>query len=236
VRAVLVEGAWSFKDLLVLLIVFTLGTRFIDSGDDVVWSTMAILTSFGPFRPITATVMMVAAVIVAAVTVASFVGALITTASWAVSAHILIEANFGLFSVGILIGGHDHLANPLWWLTIEFGAEVMVMESSDEGGDDFSFCNVGNIIPHLRKSPDVTMEKLGWFLIDAIQIVLGARSSTRSHVVVGEDFLQLFPRSDGIRGEAREPIHYGRCEHDGKIVCHDTGISPDSAHSGGISL
>jgi len=236
VRAVLVEGAWSFKDLLVLLIVFTLGTRFVDSGDDVVWSTMAILTSFGPFRPITATVMMVAAVIVAAVTVASFVGALITTASWAVSAHILIEANFGLFSVGILIGGHDHLANPLWWLTIEFGAEVMVMESLDEGGDDFYFCDVRNRIPHLKKSPDVTMEKLGRFLIDAIHIMLDARPSTCSHIAVGEDLLQLFPRSDGIWGEDRELVHCGWHEHDGKIVCHDTGISPDGAYNGGISL
>ena len=80
---------------------------------------------------------MVAVVIVAAVTVASFVRALVAAASWVMSAHILIEKNFGLFSVGILIDGCDHLTNPLWWLTIEFGAEVAVMESSDKGGDDF---------------------------------------------------------------------------------------------------
>ena len=89
-----------------------------------------ILTSFRPFRPIAATVLMVATVIIAAVTVASLVEALIAMASWAVSAHILVEVNFGLFSVGVLISGHDHLANPLWRLTIEFGAEVAVMESS----------------------------------------------------------------------------------------------------------
>ena len=116
----------------------------------------------------------------------------------AMSALILVEANFGLFSVGVLIGGHDHLANPLWWLTIEFRAEVMVMESSDKGGDDFRFCDVGNRIPHLRKMSDVAMKELGRFLIDVIQIMLGAWPSTRSHVVVDEDFLQLFPRSDGI--------------------------------------
>jgi len=141
---------------------------------------------------------MVPMVVVAAVTVASFVGALVAAASWAVSACILIEANFGVFSVGVLIDGHDHLAQPLWRLMIEFGAEVMVMESSDEGGDDFYFCDVGNGIPHLKKSSDVTMEELERFLINAIQIVLGARQSTRSHVIVGEDLLQLFPRFDGI--------------------------------------
>ena len=74
------------------------------------------------------------------------------------------------------------------------------MESSDKGGDDFCFRGVGNRIPHLGKSPNVATEKLRWFLIDAIQIVFGARSSTRNHVVVVEDFLQQFPRFDGIRG------------------------------------
>ena len=98
-----------------------------------------------------ATVLTVATVVVAAITVASVIGALITTMSWAMSAHILIEAYFGLFSVGILIGDHDHLTNPLWRLTVELGVEVMVMESLDEGGDDFCFRDVGNRIPHLRK-------------------------------------------------------------------------------------
>ena len=34
---------------------------------------------------------------------------------------------------------------------------------------------------------DVAMEELERFLIDAIQIMLGARPSTRSHVVICED-------------------------------------------------
>jgi len=110
------------------------------------------------------------------------------------------------------------------------------MESSNEGGDDFCFYDVGNRIPHLRKSSDVTTDELGRFLINAIQIVLCARPSTRSHVIVGEDLLQLFPRFDGIWGEAREPVHCGWHEHDGNIVHHDTSISPGGMHSGGISL
>ena len=113
VLAVLVEGARNFEDLLVLLVVVAFGVRFVNDGNDVVWSVAAILTSFGPFRPITATIMMVVAVVVAAVTVASFVGALVAAVSWAVSARILVEANFGLFSVGVLIDGCDQLANPL---------------------------------------------------------------------------------------------------------------------------
>jgi len=87
---------------------------------------------------------MVATVVVAAVTMASFIGALIAAASWAVIARILVEANFDLFSVGVLIDGRDHLANPLWWLMIEFGAEVTVMVSSDKDGDDFCFYDVRN--------------------------------------------------------------------------------------------
>ena len=103
---------------------------------------------------------MVAVVIVAAVTVVLFVGAFVAVASWAVSAHILIEANFGLFSIDILVGGRDHLVNPLWRLTIEFGAKVTVMESSNEGSDDFYFRDVGNRISHLEKSPNVATEEL----------------------------------------------------------------------------
>ena len=80
------------------------------------------------------------------------------------------------------------------------------------------------------------MEELRRFLIDAIQIMLGARSSTRSYVVVDEDLLQLFLRSDGVRGEARELVHRSWRKHDRKIVHHDTGISPGGTHSGGISL
>ena len=110
-----------------------------------------------------------------------------------------------------------------------------MVESSDEGDDDLSFCDVGNRVPHLEKASNVAAEELGRLLVDAVEIVLGARLSTRSHLVVGEDFLQLFPRFDGIRGETGEPVHRGWREHDGKIVCHDTGISPGGTHSGGIS-
>ena len=76
------------------------------------------------------------------------VGSLIAT----MSARVLVEANFDLFGVGLLIGGCDHLANPRWWLVIEHGAVVAVMESSDKGCDDLSFRDVRNRIPHLEKS------------------------------------------------------------------------------------
>ena len=72
------------------------------------------------------------------------------------------------------------------------------MESSDECGDDLSFHDVRNRVPHLKKAFDVATEELRWFLVDAVQIMLGARPSTRSHIVVSEDLLQLFPGSDGV--------------------------------------
>ena len=71
-------------------------------------------------------------------------------------------------------------------------------ESSNKGGDDFGFCDVGNRIPHLGKMSDIATEELRRLLVDAVQIMLGARPSTHSHVVVGEDLLQLFLGSDGI--------------------------------------
>ena len=69
-----------------------------------------------------------------------------------------------------------------------------------------------------------------------IQIMLGARPSTRSHVVVGEDLLQFFLGFDGVRGKACEAVHRSWHEHDREIVCHDTSVSSKGVDSGGISL
>ena len=136
---------------------------------------------------------MVTAVVEAAVVVASIVGAIVVAARWAMSACILVEAYLGFLVVGVLIGSRDHLANPYGRLAVELGAKLMVMESSDEGGEDLRFYDVGNRIPHLGKASDVAMEELGWLLVDAVEVMLRAGSSTHGHIVVGEDFLQLFP-------------------------------------------
>ena len=125
------------------------------------------------------------------------------------SAHILVEAHLGVLGIGVLVGSHDHLANPCGWLAVELGAKLTLMESLDEGGNDLNFRDVGNRILHLRKASDVATEELGWLLVDAVEIMLGARPSTRSHIIVGEDFLQLFPGSDGVQGKACEPVHGG---------------------------
>ena len=109
------------------------------------------------------------------------------------SARILIEAHLGFLGVGVLIGHSDHLADAGGCFAIEFGAKLAMVESSDKGGDDFSFRDVGNRVPHLGETPDVATEELGWLLVDAAEIMLRAGSSTRGHIVVGEDFLQLFP-------------------------------------------
>ena len=73
-------------------------------------------------------------------------------------------------------------------------------------------------------------------LVDAIQIMLGARPSTGSHIIIGEDFFQLFPGFDGVKGKACEPVHGGWREHDGKVVHHDTGVSSGGTDSSGVSL
>ena len=62
------------------------------------------------------------------------------------------------------------------------------MKSSDEGGEDLSFRDVRNRIPHLEKASNVAMEELRWLLVDAVEIMLVAWPSTRSHIIVGEDF------------------------------------------------
>ena len=87
-----------------------------------------------------------------------------------------------------------------------------------------------------EKASDVATEELGRLLVDVVQIVLGARPSTHSHIVVDEDLLQLFPGSDGVWGKACEPVHHSCREHDGKIVRHDAGVSSGGVDSSGVSL
>ena len=127
-------------------------------------------------------------VVVAAVAVASVIKSLVVASSWAMSVRVLLEAYFSFFGVGVLVGSRNHLANPHGWLTVELGVEVVVMESSDKGGDVISFCDVRNRIPHLGKAFDVATKELRWLLVDAVEIMLGAQPSTRSHLIVGEDF------------------------------------------------
>ena len=74
------------------------------------------------------------------------------------------------------------------------------------------------------------------FLISKKHRMLGAWPSTCSHIIVGEDFFRLFPGFDGVRGKASELVHYGWREHDGKIICHDTGVSSGDIDSSGVSL
>ena len=139
---ILVERAQAVEDLLVLLVVVALGARFVDGGDDVVWPMAVILTRLGSFWPITIAVTVVTAVVEAAFIVVSVV----VVVCWAMSARILIEAHLGFLSVGVLVGSHDHLANPCGRLAVELGAKLAVMESSDDGGDDLRFRNVRNRI------------------------------------------------------------------------------------------
>ena len=86
---------------------------------------------------------------------ASVVGAIVVASRRAICACIFIEAHLSFLGIGVLVGGCDHLANACRWLAVELGAKLTVMESSNEGGDDLCFRDVGNRIPHLGKTSDV---------------------------------------------------------------------------------
>ena len=80
------------------------------------------------------------------------------------------------------------------------------------------------------------MEEIRRLLVYAVQIMLGAQPSTRSHIVVGEDFFEIFPGSNGVQGKASKPAHGGWREHDGEIICHDAGVSSRGVDDSGVSL
>ena len=123
------KRARAVEDLLVLFIVVALGARLTNGGDDVVWPAMVILARLGSFWPITTTVTLITAVIETAVVVASVVGAIVVAARWAMRARVLVEAHLSFLSVGVLVGGCDHLANACRWIAVELGTELAVMKS-----------------------------------------------------------------------------------------------------------
>ena len=47
-----------------------------------------------------------------------------------------------------------------------------------------------------------------------LQVILGAGLLTRSHVIVGEDFLEVIPRSDGILPQVEELVVHRLVKHD----------------------
>ena len=117
-----------------------------------------ILARPGSFCSIMAAIAMVVAVVGAVVIVASVIGAVVVAACWAMSARILVEAHLSFLGVGVLVGSCDHLADADRWLPVELRTEFSVMKSSDEGGDDFGFRDVGNRIPHVEEASDVVAE------------------------------------------------------------------------------
>ena len=58
------------------------------------------------------------------------------------------------------------------------------------------------------------------------QVILGDGLLACSHVVVGEDFLEVILRSDGVLLQAKEPIICRLVKHDRKVVCHDVLVFP----------
>ena len=104
---------------------------------------------------------MVIAVVVATVIVASIVRAVIVVARWAICARIFVEAHLGFLGVSVLVGRSDHLTDTGGRLAVEFGAKLAMVESSDKGGDDLSFRDVGNRVPHLGETSDIAAEELG---------------------------------------------------------------------------
>jgi len=100
---------------------------------------------------------------------------------WSLSVCILVEAHLGFLCIGVLVGGSYHFTDTSRWLTVEFGAKLAMVESSDKGGDDFSFHDVGDRVPHLKEMPDVATEELDGFWLMQLRscFVLG-----RVHVAI----------------------------------------------------
>ena len=71
-------------------------------------------------------------------------------------------------------------------------------EPLGESGDGLDVSDVGNGISCLQEMPDEVMQGILGGLMKLLQVILGIGLLARSHIIVGEDFLEVIPRSDKI--------------------------------------
>ena len=90
-----------------------------------------------------------------------------------------------------------------------------------EGGNGLDVGDVGDGVSCLREAPDEVTQRFPRGPMKLFHVIPGARLLACSHVVVGEDFLEVVPRSDGVLLQAKEPIICRLVKHDRKVVCHD---------------
>ena len=63
------------------------------------------------------------------------------------------------------------------------------------------------------------------------QVIFGVGLLARSHVVIGEDFLEVIPTSDGVLLQAEEPIICRPIKNDRKVIFHGIFVSACSFHN-----
>ena len=114
---------------------------------------------------------------------------------------------------------------------VQLAAKLLVSKPFGEGGGGLGIDDVGDRVSCLREAPDEVTQRFPRGLMKLFQVILGARLLACSHVVVGEDFLEVVPRSNGVLLQAKEPIICSLVNHDRKVVCHDVLISAHGFYS-----
>lgn len=74
---------------------------------------------------------------------------------WLASTHFFIMVPFCFLSVSVLVGGDEHLADPLRRLAVELRVKFMMANTTSKGVDNLYFSDVRDGVPHLRETPDV---------------------------------------------------------------------------------
>jgi hypothetical protein len=181
-------------------------------------------------------------IIIAMVTVVVvlFVAAVIIATCWMIGPRnpgdVVFVPLFGLFRISVLIGHLKHLTNRLWRHAVEFGAEfIVVIEPTDECGDNFIFEDVGDAVHRFRETPNVAAKKFAGLLVYPFQVMLDAWSLACTHVILDEHPLEIIPRPDGIRPQTGEPVHSSGLKHNWQIICHRISASSTGPYGNGVA-
>jgi len=101
---------------------------------------------------------------------------------------------FSFFSIDVSICCLYLFADGCGPLVVQLSMELLVPKPFGESDNGLGINNVGNRVSCLQEAPDEVTQGLLGGLMKLLQVILGARLLARSHVIVGEDFLKVFPR------------------------------------------
>jgi len=98
-------------------------------------------------------------------------------------------------------------------------------QTLNEGGDGLVVGDLRDLEAHIRESSDVIAQRFVLPVPYPFKVVLVPRLLACSDEIVNKSLAELFPRVEGVLGQAEKPLMTVLVKDYGEVVSHDVLIS-----------